>query len=94
MTDTNEEQYGEDVLGLDYIESTMEQIQHFTDGAIWEDIRRQLILWIEDKRNALEDCDDISTIKWVQGHINAYRQLMELPGILAAAVAVESKQEE
>lgn len=89
-----EDVYGAALLQQDEIRSTLDQIESFAKGPIWEDLRRQLLLWIEAGRDEMENCADMIPVAKLQGRTEAFREMMDLPAVLASAVAVEEKQEE
>ena len=62
--------------------SSVGMLKDFTEGVVWQDLKDELGLWLEDIRNRLEDSDNTlfpEDIKRLQGNAEAVRNVLMLP---------------
>ena len=71
--------------------STLGQFMDFKDSLIWQDMKSEIQLWINNAHGALEtDLDPISTAK-VRGCIQAARDLLQLPDTIIGLMEQEQE---
>ena len=53
--------------------------EEFLESSIWEDMRHELDLWLEDIRQSLEDAGDHAILLRLQGNAEFVRKAKNLP---------------
>lgn len=60
--------------------ATRDEYERLIESVVWNDLVREVDVWLQEMRNRLEVMDDISEIKRCQGIAEACRHFIRLPG--------------
>jgi len=75
--------------------STESQLRTFKESSIWEDMQKELHLWMLMLQTSYDNCDSLSEVKLIQGRREAVRHLLALPdNLLEGAKAQREKEKE
>lgn len=77
------------------IKSTPDQIKDFRRSLIWDDIKREIRVWIAMARDGLEDVDSSPKEDLInKGRIQSMRYFLEMPRVLYGSAKEELERRE
>ena len=76
------------------IYSTPTQLKDFQEGTIWQDMKRELEVWLEMNRDEMEDTEDEKVWKQCRGRNEAIKYMLEMPRVLEATALEDLKIKE
>lgn len=74
--------------------SSLDEAQLFLNSRIWRDLRGELTSWIDMLHVDLEGQSSVDEIRWIQGRIQAIREVMVLPQRLCEEIQRETRRSE
>lgn len=68
------------------LRATMEQLRSFLGSPVWADMKEEVMTWLNDIRNQLEETTNIEISRRLQGNAEACRYFLSLPDSLIEAM--------
>lgn len=80
------------MTGVEQLLSSIDQVKDFKESAVWTDLSLLLTERIDLMRDVLEGELDIEKIRVIQGQIKSYREMLDLPTVLAEAIKIQNEE--
>jgi len=70
--------------------SSESELRNFIASSVWNDMRTDMLLWLEDVREQLETQPKKSILNKLQGNAEAIHRFLDLPAVLLEILEVQS----